>query len=471
MPFDENYFNCFIANSKLYFAHLPKETEKHRKRELLSEHSALTYSYAKTIIKKQFLDDIIENLIKSSIPNGMNAQTLELMIRDLFFKSIAFHDLGKVNEKYQDLRMKNKSKILSVSHSFGHQHSIIGVYIYLADFFATLLKTELTDKEQIFISNVAFYLSYSIYRHHSPYLDKSQDDIIWTNEELFALKDYLVLFQIKLNVDEIDLFHQNFLSNASFDFFFDRYNDGIIHKENTFPLFALCKLSYSLLTASDYLATAHYMNNWSEIHSDFGLIDNELRHKIIDNAENSKSYNKSVYEAIENNSVPCPDRLTSLSNYNLNELRKSIAVEVVCNIRKSADKKLFYIEAPTGGGKTNVSMLALAELLRADKEQKLNKVFYVFPFTTLITQTYKSLLETLGLNDDEIAEIHSKASLATGRYEDDYLNYINNLFVSYPISLLSHVRFFDILKSNDKETNYLLHESTPKSRGRRFVIY
>ena len=54
-----------------------------------------------------------------------------------------------------------------------------------------------------------------------------------------------------------------------------------------------------------------------------------------------------------------------------------------------------------------MSMLALGELLDADSSIK--NIFYVFPFTTLITQTYESLKETLGLEDEDIAEIHSKA--------------------------------------------------------------
>ncbi|MCB9001307.1 MAG: DEAD/DEAH box helicase [Bacteroidales bacterium] len=118
-------------------------------------------------------------------------------------------------------------------------------------------------------------------------------------------------------------------------------------------------------------------------------------------------------------------------------------------MKKNTDKNLFYIEAPTGGGKTNVSMLALTELLKTDNS--LQKVFYVFPFTTLITQTYQSLKDTLGLSDSELAEVHSKAAIQTGKYENDYLNYLDGLFMNYPITLLSHIRFFDVLKTNEKE--------------------
>ncbi|MBU2472344.1 MAG: CRISPR-associated protein, partial [Bacteroidetes bacterium] len=101
----------------------------------------------------------------------------------------------------------------------------------------------------------------------------------------------------------------------------------------------------------------------------------------------------------------------------------------------------------------------LAELLKSRKD--VTKVFYVFPFTTLITQTTKFIQENLRLEQDELAEIHSKAPYHDNGDGEDYgvkrKNYIDNLFVNYPVSLISHIRFFDILTSNEKETNYLLH--------------
>jgi CRISPR-associated endonuclease/helicase Cas3 len=79
----------------------------------------------------------------------------------------------------------------------------------------------------------------------------------------------------------------------------------------------------------------------------------------------------------------------------------------------------------------------------------------------LITQTFKFLQNSLNLDNTEIAEIHSKATfnrkVDDAEYGSDRKNYIDNLFINYPISLVSHIKFFDTLTSNEKEANYLLH--------------
>ena len=229
-----------------------------------------------------------------------------------------------------------------------------------------------------------------------------------------------------------------------------------------FPLFALLKLNYSLLTAADYLATTHFMNfRGADMMTDFGLFDDGLREKIVKNIETSTGYNKKTYKELDNYKFVFPEEK---DHAKLNKLRQNLSVEVIDGIRSNIDKNLFYIEAPTGGGKTNLSMLALAEFLRNSNkngENNISKVFYVFPFTTLITQTFKALKETLDLNDDEIVQVHSKAGFSQKGEDDLYgknkINVIDYQFVNYPIALMSHIKFFNILKSNRKSDNYLMH--------------
>ena len=463
--FDKVFFDKLLgAQSSCYFAHLPKPEQAGRKPELLSEHSALTIAYAQSLANANGLNSIVEHLINDSIPSKLQQrQLLAETINKWFWRAIAFHDLGKINHLFQQNRMKNKADIVKVTHGFESQHSIISAYLYLALFFSEFITFDLSEEEQVFLSNVVLYMSCPIKQHHNTYLDGCQNEESWCEHEnkktilrqdVEALKPYIGCLNVEISNDNIASFHENYLANSNSNVLFSWFNENVFEQSNGFPLYSLVKLLYSLLTSADYLATAHYMNDWSQTPNDFGLIDNDLRQKIIANARTVKSYNKKTFDDLDAGIVYVTDDYRERSGMNLNILREALAMEVVKNTRQNHDKRLFYIEAPTGSGKTNASMLALSELLAHNPS--IQKVFYVFPFTTLITQTYKSMKDTLGLLDGEIVEFHSKSAKNTGKYEDDYLNYLDTLFLNIPIVLLSHVSFFDVLKTNSKDHNYLL---------------
>ena len=446
--YDKRFFDRLIKNSSDYYAHLPKDGER-RRPETLSEHSGLTYAYAQSLIESLSLKPVLSRLISLSIPPSLSkkADYISREVETLFMQSIAFHDLGKVNHKFQQIKMKNAASCLKVSHDFKSDHSIISMYIFLAFYYSRTESLEDSDLQD-YLDNAAVFFSYSICQHHSPSLRNAQDASVWNDERLFKLSSYLPLFNI--NLSDIQCFHDYLLKDSAS--LFDVYNK-LATSESSFALYALLKLNYSLLTACDYLATAHYMNGWKEMISDFGVIDDAMKDRLIKNVSSYK-YNKAIYENMQLHCLN-DDSLQEVSDSNLNLLRQSLAIEAIQNIRSHSAEHLFYLEAPTGSGKTNVSLLAATELLASDKS--LNKVFYVFPFTTLITQTYKTIKDTLSLDESEMVEIHSKAFFKTGKYEEDYKNYLDNLFVNYPIVLLSHIRFFGILKTNDKELNYLFH--------------
>lgn len=468
IQYDKSFFEALIKDSATYYAHLPKDGKK-QSPELLSEHSSLTFAYLCKIIQNQSLDACIFKLIEASIPPCIsNRQHVHVEIQKLFETAIAFHDLGKLNCDFQHRIMKNNrcTDLRTCRHQFGSQHSVLSMYLYLAMSLYAILKDK--DQEtQMLLYGTAVYFSYNIIQHHSSMLLEAQNGVIWNDDRLFELSPYLILLNgYDFTDDFIQLFHE-VLKNTSFvsDGVFDQMNTYFTKDTDPFALYALMRLHYSLLTSSDYLATAHYMNNWEDTMSDFGTITENLRQEIVQNASTYK-YNLGIYESLQKRDVPNPSELTEKSNANLNLLRKSIAIEVIDRVRQNMDKNLFYIESPTGGGKTNVSILAAAELL---KDKSLKKIFYVFPFTTLITQTYETLKSTLGLDNDEITELHSKSirfsdrkSKGTHIYgehdgdkDDEYISYIDGLFVNYPVTLLSHVRFFSYLTTNKKEFNYV----------------
>lgn len=451
--FDKAFFDGLIKDSYKYYAHYV-ETEDECKRELLSEHSALTYRYAKTLAKDNGLVPVIKSLIKRSLEGNLK-EALGGFIEEMFWAAIAFHDLGKINALFQKQKMNNNEKLLFVNHSFLTQHSVISVYIYLAIAFQKICGLgELTDRELIFLCNVILYLSYPIYNHHESALFECQDEGNWCSEQFFALKPYLSLLNLSYSDEAVEMFHQDLLLNANFNCLFEFFNEENEHLEHGFPLFALVKLEYSLLTTADYLATAHFMNDWEGMYRHTGLINETLRCKIIESVQNSRPYNRSIMERLEQEDFIKIDEYKTVSRVNLNILREGMATEALHNMEKNLSKRLFYLEAPTGGGKTNISMLLLAELLKCDSS--INKVFYVFPFTTLITQTAQTLKATMEIKDTEMLELHSKAVIGSEKYDDEYLNYLDNIFMDYPIVLLSHVRFFNVITTNKKDANYLL---------------
>lgn len=227
----------------------------------------------------------------------------------------------------------------------------------------------------------------------------------------------------------------------------------------------MLKLQYSLLTAADYYATNHYKSNLQYIYTkkEFGILNTEDIQKIIGNISTTKEYNKNLLSNF-NYYLNIPlSQLTERSFENLCLLRQKLGAEVIKGVVENIKDRIFYIEAPTGGGKTNLSMLSIMKLLELIPNE-ITKIFYVFPFTTLITQTYYSLKESFGLSEDEIIQIHSKAGFHSKREEDndglfgnENQDYIDFLFVNYPICLMSHIKFFDVIKSNKKEVNYLLY--------------
>lgn len=414
---------------------------------------------------------IIESLVDETVKLlGFHnpAQATE-RIRELFVNAIVFHDFGKVNEYFQIDRMKNND--LAFQGRFPqiftpkHGHSELGAYIFSVYHLENYNQGDNSEEEEddnVKLSVMAFLFSNTILLHHSPNIAKptervSKSQFLGTWKRL---EKYLKLYRDFPNVD---------ISEA----YFDSLKDVFEQFEQTagdFALFALLRLNFSLLTAADYLATGQYSYDLTlEGAKDWGILSEEQRKRIIWAAEHEKSYNKAAYQDYRKGNYQFLNPQTQ-SEDNLNLLRKEMSIKVLQQLEAHKDKRLFYLEAPTGGGKTNLSMLAVAELLRENPE--LNKVFYVFPFTTLITQTHKAIKDTLKLEDEEIALLHGKIGFQTtkgradekteeekedGIYGSKRRDFLQNLFALYPVLLVTHVRFFDILKSNGKEETYLMH--------------
>lgn len=460
---DSKSIKNYLLDAQNYYAHTPNLNKHNSKPELLDAHTELVLLYLKKLVTMHGLDLVIDNLINNLLAesNLLGDKDVGNFIKTLFVNTIVFHDFGKINENFQanSLKMNNpffKGKEIENS-PIGTNHSLLGAFIFVCKHLDEV-ENLFPKNQQGFVITSILVFSYPIFKHHSRQLnDDCTNEICFGNGfEIGFLKKYLDDFQLKVNPNLLKRLTdiQGIFNNP----FFKKHI-------NSFSLFSLLKLNYSLLTASDYLATNEYMSGFPI--DDLGVLSKKRiddiykfvsQNEWMDEHAKRKNYNKDTYQNLNECTSNKP---TEENGKNLNILRQQMAIELIKNVRKNHHNNLFYIEAPTGGGKTNLSLLAAVELLK-QYEGKINKVFYVFPFTTLITQTYNTISETLGLSNSEIVELHSKASLKVKESEDDEYgtdkkNYIDNLFVNFPFCLLTHIKFFDLLKTNEKEPNYMLH--------------
>lgn len=451
----------FIRDHEKYFAHLSKEGNE---RENLHEHTSLVIQYFTKLVEANGLDPVIDNLVINFLEqNGSeNIQQTAELIKEAFAGVVLFHDFGKINPGFQFDKMKNPG-FKKQDTLLGSHHSEAGAYFFTAHFMKLALERGVLKFEEMPPKGFSFFflliaLSYPLRKHHGQLYEAFRSDSSPFNpEELEELKSLSEVFTPDISfVYEIlkKIFDGNSWKNII------SMNEFV--KLGNTAAYALIKMSFSLLTAADYYATNHFMSGmeWD----DFGVFSDGLKEKFRSNLYNIE-YNKGLKDDTRDNLSVDPRTLVEMSNENLNRLRSSLASEVLCSIDENKDKRLFYLEAPTGSGKTNLSFLAASELIRND--ERINKIFYVFPFTTLITQTHKTLTEAIGLTNEEVAELHSKSGSNLqyefddeqndGQYGSEKRNYLTEYFYNYPVILTSHVRFFSLMLSHRKDRIYGFH--------------
>lgn len=448
-----------LANHRDFLAHLPGDEFKGKvPEETLSEHLDKVLYYAEQLWEAHQLDNVFNRLVSEAVQPFANQELVKVYLQELFVATIAFHDFGKVNPYFQLDRMKNllfQGKHPELMQP-RHGHSALGTFLFLSYYLEKIRSEKALNKEEAkWLAGVVIAMADSIIEHHSPRLGKPDERL---KKAVFGQPwQKWAAFRQQYQFKESGLL-KVLAEDSVLELVY-----GSTAQENNFPLFALARLNFSLLTGADNLATSDYMKQ-GEV-EDFGLINEEMRQRILHHVRTTETYNAAAFQAADDPNWSAGD-YSARSPDNLNRLRSQMAVEALRQIRQAIketpEQRLFYLEAPTGGGKTNLSMLAAAEILRLCPEA--NKIFYVFPFTTLITQTHRSVAKTFGLEEHEIGLLHSKVGFREREQEEHdaaygkaWKNDLHLQFAQFPICLLTHVRFFDLLKSQQKNAIYPMH--------------
>lgn len=410
-----------INNEQEIYAHI----KTNKQPETLREHLDRTIKYYKKISNKKEIDKQIKKLIENTFENAKITKEEKDYIYNLFINAIYLHDIGKINPKFQKDKMKNnKYKNIETCTS---EHSLVSSFIYI-DIFCKNIKKFPKSK---LIKTIIYCFAYQIARHHSNLEDLSSADFLNKLEKVREEE----LYQEYKNKDK--LLETDLEINAFKD------KDKILKYEKVKELefFILNKLLYSLITACDYYATYEYMNS------------EEVEIDTIEDIENlmEKYKHTSVYQSIEaykkDNSI--------LEVNNINRLRSDIFIEAEKTLTENLDKNIFYLEAPTGSGKTNTSINLALKILEKDKS--INNIFYIFPFNTLIEQTKETFEKIFEYEKDFICKNSSIAITENQTEEIDYEKlYLDYNFMHYPVILTSHVNLFSALFGTRKENNLIL---------------
>lgn len=426
-----------------YLAHI-----KDNRKETLQEHTELTNKYLKKIIEYKNLKPFFER-----IKNILNLKNQE---EELYYKMIEdvvnFHDFGKVNSQFQIDKMLNEEIFkmedkYNISGVLGSDHSLLSASMFIAYYFGKI--TDLIEivetKKIVILFEILFALSYVISKHHGN-LDSFEEYI----EKLSRNNDENILKELKnISVSNGGILLQAFLEKETITIFFyfietyisERKKKENISSQEAMSIFVFTKMMFSLLVASDYYSTNEFMQEIK--YEDFGNMGNiDTIKKEYENSEIIKSIRDK-----EKNGIP--------NDEDINNFRTKIFLEAEKNLEKNKENNIFFLEAPTGSGKSNTALNLSLKLL--DKDRR--KIFYVYPFNTLVEQNMNTLKNIFGNNEEAIKNITVVNSITALTNKDsrdipieEYSDILmDRQFLNYPFIVTTHVGIFNTLIGNTKE--------------------
>lgn len=414
-------------------------------KELLEEHIHRCEFYFEKLYQQKEIEKIIRRFCESF--QFENEDAFFYWMRDLMFQIIVFHDLGKCNPDFQRMNMKNAEAPESYEGLSGKHHSFLSSIFYLDYFFEKLEQEDRFNNNEkkkmyIMIGEHAFLIS----RHHSDIgkfgdyrkqFKKKENERLLDNLKKKPMAGYRGLRYTKDHTIAKTLCLGIYKGKKKFT------------REESILKYFYYRLVYSLLVASDYHATSEYMNNIKK--SDLGeALSIDVFKKSYEKSEILKSIRKYENEKYEINQK----HLDSVRE--MNDLRSQLFLDAERELKKHMDQSLFFLEAPTGSGKSNTAMQLSFHLMDNGK-----KLLYIYPFNTLVEQNLQSMKKLFPDENlrNQIVVVNSltpisdaKNCIADEATEHYYQNLLlDRQFLNYPIILSTHVSFFNLLFGENKE--------------------
>ena len=407
---------------------------KDEQHETIVEHIQLCIKYLKEIFELKRLDKIMVSF-KNNLVSDLSDEGKEVF-NELFINTIVFHDTGKINPVFQNDKMNNPvMNYMTPPPNLDSKHSILSAYIYLGYF---LNKISLLDKNDYkILKRITYINAFVISRHHSKiddfrtcFIDKFDSDdklekriIDWVNSDEFVKQ-----FNVDFNFVPLKKKGRNIL--------FKKLQKYKIDKQIDF--YAYVRFLYSILVTCDYYATSEFYNDQKSI-----SVMNDFDFKEL-----IKQYN--------NTELITKIRKKQTFENSINELRTEIFLEAEKTLIENCDKNIFYLEAPTGSGKSNTAINLSLRLI--EKNNDLNKIVYVYPFNTLVEQNIASFNKIFDhsriLNNLAVVNSTTPIKIDENNPNKYQKALLDRQFLNYPIILTTHVSLFDTLFGDNRESAF-----------------
>lgn len=417
---------------------IEKETNKEifkvygHNNELLNDHILKTLFIFHSLMDEKVMSKFYKIFLKKNYINISYNEFINV-IDDFIF----FHDAGKLSFSFQFKKLHNKNKYLKhYVDKLDDKHSFSGALAFISKYI------------DIFKHNKLFLmvLTYSIYGHHT-----SLRDVLLEDEFAYGNFDNNVVNTLYLLLLFLDIANFNQIKEGNFNrFIFQKVQqegfNAINSKDSNVSFFY--NYVYSLLIISDVLASKESKKSLNHVKSI------SFNNRIDDNLKNKMT--GSFYNVDYNSSVLNSDYIKDISSLNeINLLRKNMLLEASDNLIKNKDKNIFFLNIPTGGGKTNTSMKLALDLL---EHTCANRIIYAMPFINIIEQNYDVIKSNFGLNENlgEIRKIYSASETIFDHKSDEFKSKVitQDSFFNYPVICTTFSTFFDSIIKNKKQYKY-----------------
>lgn len=434
-----------IVKPELFYAHCDRGNGKNP--EILKEHVDRCYHYFEELWEHKNFKAVFENFQKELAPE-LSDEGIKLFY-SLIVNVIIFHDCGKINPRFQSIKMKNTlKKWTTIDCLDGTKHSILSAAIYLDYFYEKIQESLLSKDEKNMIHVFMLVNAYVISRHHGN-LSRFEEFL----EEFQPNRQLADIFSCMNQGNFTEVYHGPFCKRDWHMMNMPRQNTRIYHsfleKQSSHAgLYTYIRFLFSVLVSCDYYATSEYDNGIQM--SAFGTIENTEFATQYEQSERVKQIRRLNPES-------CVD-----DKKDINILRNRMFYEAEQTLLKNKDTNIAFIEAPTGAGKSNLAMNCSLKLL----DKNINKIFYVYPFNTLVEQNYDTLEKIYGQTDifKSIAVINSITPIplnGTRKFwenldkEENEKFYqkalLDRQFLNYPFILTTHVNLFQIMFGCERE--------------------